>query len=236
MKLITRSQWQARIPSCSTSLPIRSTIGMAVHYSGTASELGKPGAGVMRAHQNFHMDDRDWCDIAYNFEIDDKGNIYEGRGWNQRSAANGTNEGNDDFYAVCYQGADKENFKDFTVAAGNALTELFKEYRARAGRWPTVKPHRAFVNTPCPGNEIVAYLGLKPWLIEFQPWPVMLPTWWWSWNAWRLGEGELFKEGGPRNLDTRHLTDAPENLGGTQYAWVWLRAKEFDRKRKEATT
>ena len=40
----------------------------------------------MKGIQDYHMDDRDWWDIGYNFLIGQDGRIYEGRGFTVQGA------------------------------------------------------------------------------------------------------------------------------------------------------
>lgn len=235
MRVVSRLEWGAQLPLGRPSLPLERTLGLAVHYSGTAADLGREGGAVMREHQAFHMrpesqGGRGWLDIAYNFEVDRRGRIFEGRGWGVRSAANGTADGNDLFYAACYQGADKAGRQDFTREAAVAFAELFAEYERRVRRAPVIRPHSDFYATSCPGNELRAWVALAPWEHAATPtWPLPLPAWWWRWNAWRLGEG-AFSQYGPHNARQRYRTGAPRLIP----PWAWARARAFDRARRRA--
>jgi hypothetical protein len=230
--VIAREGWGARPPACETPLPLPQVQGFAVHYSGTGADFGRNARLVMRAHQDFHLDTRGWCDIAYSFEISMRtGEVLEGRGWSLRSAAQGTNEGNDAFLAICFQGADKKGRKDLSTPAVESFVDLCREFRMRKGRWPVVKPHSHFTGTECPGDEIRAMLALEPWKVSGteRPWPRKLPPWWWRWNAWRLGEG-AFRADGKRNRAARYRTGAPKLIP----PWAHARARAFDRARRES--
>lgn len=233
MKIVTREQWGALPPRVVNALPVQTTRGLAAHYSGTAAELGRDGAAVMREHQSFHMrpvaqGGRGWFDIAYSFEVDSRGTIYVGRGWGFRTAANGTTAANDAYFAVCYQGADKAGREDFTRAAAVAFGQLCADYKRLTGRWPDVPPHSALTSTSCPGDEIRAFVALRPWESEYAPtWPVPLPRWFWRWNAWRLGEG-AYASVGPKHGPSRASTGAPRLIP----PWAWARAIAFDRARR----
>ena len=61
-------------------------------------------AGKVRSIQGFHRDSRGWADIAYNAVVCPHGYVFEGRGVHTKSAANGSTQANDDWYAVCYLG------------------------------------------------------------------------------------------------------------------------------------
>lgn len=228
MELTTRKEWGARAPRCRTAIALAHVRGLAVHYSGSAVDHGSDARATMRAHQRFHQVTRGWCDVAYSFEVSMvSGEILEGRGWKLRSAANGTNAGNGAYLAVCFQGADKIGRRDVSTEAVEAFSRLVREFRYLTGRWPEVVPHSRFVSTSCPGDELRNMIELEPWLVSVS-WPRPLPSWWWRWNAWRLGEG-TFKKYGPRAAAARRLTGAPRVIS----PWAWARARAFDKARKE---
>jgi hypothetical protein len=75
--IIPRSGWGAdetKRTSDRTFAPIQKLI---VHHSATAV-TADPAADI-RSIYKFHIEGRDWADIAYNFVIDQSGRIYEGR-------------------------------------------------------------------------------------------------------------------------------------------------------------
>jgi hypothetical protein len=47
------------------------------HHTVTAA-MGDP-AGILRGIQNYHMDGRGWCDIAYHILLSIDGRVWEGR-------------------------------------------------------------------------------------------------------------------------------------------------------------
>lgn len=162
---MSRSQWGARAPKSTTALSSSLQKGLAFHWEGPG--LGQFAhtscAGKLRSIQNYHMDRQQWADIAYNFVVCPHGYIFEGRGWGRRSAANGTNAGNDAYHAVCYLGGTGD---PFTSEAQNQFRAVRDEWVRRYGRTCDVKPHSSFVSTECPGNAIrqfiVSGLGSAP--------------------------------------------------------------------------
>lgn len=115
-------------------------------------------ASKVRQIQNFHMDDRGWADIAYSAVVCPHGYVYECRGPGKRTAANGTDAGNDEFYAVCYLGGE-----------GDPFPELGKQGMMDARQWlmssgirpagSAIRAHRSFKNTACPGPAIVTWIN-----------------------------------------------------------------------------
>ncbi|WP_338037011.1 N-acetylmuramoyl-L-alanine amidase [Nocardiopsis ganjiahuensis] len=119
-------------------------IGFTVHYS-TGSPSQTP-----RQIQDFHMDDRGWDDIGYNFLVDRAGNVYEGRGWlvvGAHAAPHNTSH-----IGVCFIGSDG----DATPAAKTAIRDLYVDACHRAGRvldqtWHSGLPEQS---TLCPGTDL----------------------------------------------------------------------------------
>lgn len=197
-KFVTREQWMARRPMCEVTLSLSDVKGAAVHYSAAYSDEQTDHtkcAQRVRGIQNYHMsrtpDDptKPWCDIAYNFLFCRHGYVFEGRGWNRRSAAQGTNEGNGHYIAICFLGSDKDGRDDVTADGRVALSEFIRELAKRRARNSIeVQPHSFFHPTACPGDELRAFVKAKGWEIEGKkPWPFKkAPAKFWKWNAWRL--------------------------------------------------
>lgn len=145
---VSRGAWQARAPR-SVSHDIRPS-QLACHWEG-------PHMGIfphsscptkVRGIQAFHMDVRKWADIAYSHVVCPHGYVFEARGAGVRTAANGTNLGNDHAYAVCFLGGIDDPFTNeskhaFHLAATNLGVEDFP--------W---RPHNYYFNSACPGTEI----------------------------------------------------------------------------------
>jgi N-acetylmuramoyl-L-alanine amidase len=134
---------------------------VAVHYSGMNSDeqrLHTNCATRVRGMQRFHIETRGWLDVAYSHVFCGHGYVFVGRGFGVRSAANGTNEANDRYHAVCFLGDDSAGRADVTPQARTALEQLIAEYRRRYPRAQEVRPHSDFVATACPGDELRALI------------------------------------------------------------------------------
>lgn len=147
---VSRAGWGARTPRGRTSL--NNPQGVTFHYEGP--KMGtfphSSCATKVRAIQNFHMDGRGWTDIAYNELVCPHGVIFEGRGIDVRSAANGTNAGNGSSHAVCA-----------ITGVGDAHpSELFigllaaRQVLMSGGTGSRTWCHRDWKSTSCPGDPI----------------------------------------------------------------------------------
>jgi hypothetical protein len=202
MKLVTRRQWGARPPTCRTALSDKAITGIAVHYTASNADMVSSHADCakrFKAIQAYHMSPgghdptMPWCDIAYNFGFCHHGYIFEGRGWHSRSAAQGTNDGNDHYIAIVFLGADKSGRDDVTPVGRQALSDFINfAMKTEYKKTLTVKPHNFFHSTGCPGDELEAYIKLGGWKIDKpSKWPFAnVPKGFWKWNAWRL-DGRL---------------------------------------------
>jgi hypothetical protein len=115
-------------------------------------------AARVRAMQRFHMEEKGWLDAAYNHVLCGHGFVFVGRGFGARSAANGSKEANDRYFAVCFLGDDSAGRADVTPEARLALRQLIAEYRRRYPQAREVRPHSDFAATACPGNELRALI------------------------------------------------------------------------------
>lgn len=137
--------------------------GVAVHYGGGPQGLGAKAdharcVARWRSWQNYHMNTHGWADIAYTGGFCDHGYAFAGRGAGIRTGANGTNAGNNDWYAITWIGGDGEQP---TQAALNAADWWLNELRGAGGAGMRVVPHRFFKATGCPGNPMAAHAALR---------------------------------------------------------------------------
>lgn len=156
MRLVTRAEWGAH-PAASRSV-IGKTDGVALHWNGPRLPLADHAlcAAAVRRIQAFHMSTRKWADIAYTALVCPHGWVYEGRGVGTRTAANGTDEGNRHFYAVCYLGGEGD---PLTSEAKSAIRDAVW-WLQTTGAGSEVRSHSDFKATTCPGDELRSHAGL----------------------------------------------------------------------------
>ncbi len=152
LKLVSRDSWGAtKTSGVSTNISPQYG-GVAIHYVGGSGKLiGIPHSkctAVVREIQRLHMEDNDWADIAYSFIVCCHGSSFVGRGLGKRTAANGTNEGNQNYYAICGLINSGETPTDEMLDA-IALTAAY--CRSKGGAAKKVVGHRNLKSTDCPG-------------------------------------------------------------------------------------
>jgi hypothetical protein len=160
-KFVSRAAWGARAPKARHTNITPSRGGTALHYEGP--DLGAKGpavwshadcAGMVRGIQKFHMDTRGWDDIAYTAVVCPHGYVFEGRGVGQRTAAQGTNLGNQNYYALCGLWGEGDSFTD----AAKVGYDQGIQWLRRKGAGTDVQPHQHFHSTSCPGSAVMAWL------------------------------------------------------------------------------
>lgn len=144
--------------------------GSTIHYEGPplGSFPHASCAAKVRAIQAFHMDERGWTDIAYNAVVCPHGYVFEGRWIGRRSGANGTNEGNRWWYAICALIGEGDAKPPVMVEAIAECAEFFRS-SGRAG--PRVNGHRNHKPTKCPGEPLYAEVRAGTFLAAPAPPP-----------------------------------------------------------------
>ena len=154
MKLVSRAAWGARSRSTSTNITPGNG-GVSIHCVGASHINDSHGncAGRVRGIQNFHINGNGWADIAYSLLVCSHGYVYVGRGINRRTAANGTNSGNQSWYAVC---ALIGGSQQPTAAMDQGIKDAVAYLRRSGGAASRVNGHRDHLATSCPGNPLYA--------------------------------------------------------------------------------
>ncbi|KAL2712176.1 peptidoglycan recognition protein 3-like [Vespula squamosa] len=161
-RIITREEWKARKPLGEQQLERTPTPYVVIHHGGIREYCYDQEAcsKIVRSYQNFHIDDRGWFDLGYNFVIGEDGNVYEGRGWNKVGAhAPGYNFQS---IGICIIG----DFMDFLpndvalralnslISCGISLGKIHHDYNLIG--------HRQARNTLCPGDTFYKYVMALP--------------------------------------------------------------------------
>jgi hypothetical protein len=150
ISIVSREKWGARPPEDDprhTEWP-RNGVDLWVHHS------AGPRSQTPRQIQNFHMDVRNYNDIAYGYLIDFEGVVYEGRGyevWGAHSAENGKNGEP----SVCLIGDYSKTPP--SDAQHRAVYALRDHLGARK-----IRGHRENTPTSCPGDAAFAKIVKGP--------------------------------------------------------------------------
>lgn len=148
MRIISRDEWGANGPTGRLDgWPGGQPSSWTIHYEAVDVAIDAVDySGRVRSIQQYHQN-HGYFDIAYNFVVAPNGQVFEGRGWDYRSAAQAS--GNPYSIAVCYLGGPSTPLTD---PAANAINVLI------AQRPMEVLPHRHWIATACPGQIIVDWL------------------------------------------------------------------------------
>lgn len=134
-----------------------------IHHTATSGDLSDPAAS-MRAIYYYHTVRRGWGDIGYNYLIDPRGNIYEGRAGGERVVAGHTRGYNTGSIGIAVLGNYEENAVPFEVldALGRLIGNKAEQYDIQVDGFgqfrgkviANVMGHRDAAATVCPGQKL----------------------------------------------------------------------------------
>ena len=160
-RIFPRHAWGARAPKCVTYRSLDDIRTVYVHYSDTHESIPSPShfadVLVVQGIQRYHMDVRDYCDIAYACLIGGNGDVYLGRPNNVVQAA--TFGHNHDEWSACF-------LSDGPITDQQWSSFEFMLYLAEI-TFPNVShtpvPHSAVYPTACPGDAVRARMHVAGW-------------------------------------------------------------------------
>jgi N-acetylmuramoyl-L-alanine amidase len=153
-----RSTWTAVARPADRLVPLDpgQVRGVAVHCTGSTTPLGPApslaqSARRLEEERAFHTRARGWSDISYQCAVDLEGRVFDCRGIEYRSAANGNATVNARYGAVTWLLGVAERPTD-------AMVDAFREWRSTRwlARYPhatAVVAHRDLYPTECPGES-----------------------------------------------------------------------------------
>jgi hypothetical protein len=152
MTVHPRSDWT---PSAAAGPPLLDAelLGSCIHWQGVP--VTDPTPEVLRADRRYHMEAKGWDDIAYNLAVDQAGDIWDARGIDRRSSANGTTPLNRQYVAVV---ALLGPGQTPSAAMLDGLRLALAIIQTRYPRATAVVDHGAIRpgGTQCPGPELTA--------------------------------------------------------------------------------
>jgi hypothetical protein len=153
-------------PSCGKEVTYDITTHILVHHSAGNTVSDSYGAVVL-SYWNFHTKTNGWCDIAYNWLIDPKGVIYEGRGGGNNVRGAHFCAKNTNTMGICMIGDFQNN--EPSAAALSSLQRLVAWKTCDASLNPVgtsphsaannailnvISGHRDGCDTDCPGDNM----------------------------------------------------------------------------------
>jgi hypothetical protein len=156
MTVNARSEWGARASSCSSG--IGNVYRMAIHHTETPTNDSMSPQARLRQIQSYHMDVKGWCDIGYHYLVSRDGRIWDGRPDTKLGAhAGGANTGN---LGISVMGS--HDSTPITQTQLNSIAGLVKALATIHGvtiSRSTIKGHREYTSTSCPGNALYNQLA-----------------------------------------------------------------------------
>jgi hypothetical protein len=167
-EFLPRSAWtDDPFPSGATLLVPSEVLGLAVHWPGGAGSVPTTRTAsiqILNGELRFHTDPvsaggRGWSDIAYSYAADQEGRVWELRGWQRRSAANGDTDVNREYLAVtCLVGPKDVPSPALLQAVRDLRSQVVLRHYPKATK---VVPHSAIRPDPtdCPGDRLRAHIA-----------------------------------------------------------------------------
>lgn len=175
---LPRTAWTDHGPVRALTKLVPSAVeGLAIHWPGTTGPIGDPGrskvAARLEGYRRFHTGappvGRAWSDIAYNLAADQAGRVWDLRGVEYQSAANGDQAQNRRFVALlALVGPGEKPTRELVDAVRWARTEVLLK------RYPGAKAvvgHRDVRPDPtdCPGDALEGLVQSGAFLAALLP-------------------------------------------------------------------
>jgi len=155
MAYFSRSQWGAA-PRKRNAVRMddAGVTSIFIHYNGTPINL--TGFKLPQAIQRYHLTTRtsNYRDVAYSFLVDNKGNRFEGRGFNDKDGATSPAEAGRSYSIFVGVGQGQK----VSIAALAAIKVQINLINAHVGRGLNVKAHRDAWATACPGEALTEWI------------------------------------------------------------------------------
>ncbi|XP_075392724.1 peptidoglycan recognition protein 1 [Tenrec ecaudatus] len=159
--VVPRREWRALASECRQTLQLPARYVIVSHTAGSTCNSPALCEQQARNVQQFHMRERTWCDVAYNFLIGEDGLVYEGRGWNIKGDHTGS-IWNPISIGITFMGNYMERAPP--ARALRAAQNLLACGVARGALSPRyeVKGHRDVQQTLSPGDQLYAIIQTWP--------------------------------------------------------------------------
>ncbi len=151
VSIYSRADWNARPAKKQIAVNPDLLEGVCIHWAGYKVSTKADTATTLRSIQKNHLDIRGWYDIAYQFAVDQAGDIWTLRGIDVENGAQGKRSWNRRYIAiVALCGPDQPVSDDMVEGLRAAVAHV-------RARWPQCReiiPHKALKPTQCPGPTL----------------------------------------------------------------------------------
>ena len=139
-----------------------------IHYPGSGGTIGKASVASTKSrlegYRKQHRNGNGWADIAYNVAVDQSGNVWELRGIDRQSGANGGTASNRSGQAILVLVGNNEAPTAECVAG---IKDAVRRIRAVHPKAKTIRGHQQSpdASTACPGAHLMKLVrsgGLEP--------------------------------------------------------------------------
>ena len=139
-----------------------------IHYPGSGGTIGKASVASTKSrlegYRRQHKNGNGWADIAYNVAVDQSGNVWELRGIDRQSGANGGTASNRSGQAILVLVGNNEAPTAECVAG---IKDAVRRIRAVHPKAKTIRGHQQSpdASTACPGAHLMKLVrsgGLEP--------------------------------------------------------------------------
>ena len=154
-EILTRADWGARAPKGTPARVSWPSITIVdLHWPGSSAEIGADKATVarwLRSWQTYHMDAKNWQDIAYNVAVDLAGRVWVLRGWDVQDG--GVSGLKTDVTVLAIMGSKDQ----VTDEMKRSILWCFAEFERRKGGQLRRTYHGALSSTSCPGPVLTSW-------------------------------------------------------------------------------
>ncbi|XP_046390921.1 peptidoglycan-recognition protein 2-like [Ischnura elegans] len=158
--VVDRSSWGALPPKALNYMTFPVPDAIIIHTATPECTTNEQCAARVRSTQAFHMNERNFNDIAYSFLIGGDGNIYEGVGWHK--VGSHTRGYNSNSLGIAFIGNFEEKVPDANMLTALRsllecavrLGELTRDYKLLA--------HRQVSSTASPGTAFFEEIKKMP--------------------------------------------------------------------------
>lgn len=130
--------------------------GVCIHWAGYKVSTKSNTPTTLRSIQKYHLDNRGWYDVAYQFGVDSAGEVWELRGLDVENGAQGKRSWNRRYIAIVALCGPGQDITDDMVAG---LRTAIAHVRARWPQCREIIPHNSLKATQCPGPDLVALIA-----------------------------------------------------------------------------